>query len=237
LGAFLLPWGNRRAFARALTVPLLLLLTLTVSWHYFGRDLPGYFQWLLYALYGALFAVFAVICHRLVLLGRGSTAARWMPQWSWRETWFFLWIVVIWSMLALAALLIATVLLNMWGWWFGHDAQAPVDWLMFAAKVPTLYVFARLSLLFPATAIDRRVHPRWSWQLTRRNGWRLVLVVVVLPWALSNLVWLMYRSEPTVFETVALSFLGLALFAVEIAALSLSYRELVKDAWPSDQAS
>ena len=54
-------------------------------------------------------------------------------------------------------------------------------------------------------------------------------MVAVLPWALTNLVWLMYREEPTAVETVALSFLWFALFAVEVTALSLSYRELTKD--------
>jgi hypothetical protein len=229
LGAFLVPWWNRRAFVRTLAIPLLLLLTLSLSWHYFGRDLPGLVQWLLYALYGAFFAVFAVITHRLVLLDPDAAPARWMPQWSWRETRFFLWLAGIWSMLAVVALLIATLLMNAWVWSIEKPPQETLDWLMFAAKIPALYLFARVCLVFPASAIDRRLDPRRSWQLTRHNGWRLLLVVAVLPWALTNLVWLMYREEPTAVETVALSFLWFALFAVEVTALSLSYRELTKD--------
>ena len=85
-------------------------------------------------------------------------------------------------------------------------------------------------MVFPATALDRRADWRWAWQLTRNNGWRLFVVVAILPWAISQLLALLYRAEATVIETILLSVTGIALFAVEIAAISLSYRELTREA-------
>jgi membrane-anchored glycerophosphoryl diester phosphodiesterase (GDPDase) len=103
------------------------------------------------------------------------------------------------------------------------------EWMSEAAKILALYVSARLSLVFPATAIDKRPDLKWSWNLTRNNGWRMVVVVGVLPWVIGMIVGVLYRENATVLETIVLSTLGIALFAVEIAALSLSYRELTKE--------
>ena len=45
----------------------------------------------------------------------------------------------------------------------------------------------------------------------------------------SHLVGLLYRDEATAAEIVLLTVLGTALFALEIAALSVAYRELVRN--------
>ena len=83
--------------------------------------------------------------------------------------------------------------------------------------------------MHPATAVDRNVDLKWAWRLTKSQGWRLFIVVAILPWIISELVALLYRGDATAVETVVLTFIGTALFAVEIAALSLSYRELTKE--------
>jgi hypothetical protein len=104
------------------------------------------------------------------------------------------------------------------------------EWGMHVVKIPALYVFARLCVLFPAAALDRNPTLRWAWDLTRRNGLRLMVVVGVLPWLFSNLVYYLYRDDATRVEWVALTVAAVALFAVEIAAVSISYRELSGDA-------
>jgi hypothetical protein len=232
LGAFLVPWWNRRAFARALAAPLASLAVLTLSWYYANEFLPAFVKWLLYFLYGFLFTLFAVTCHRLVLLGSESVTTPFFPRWSWRESRFFAWLVAICLIHMLAWYVILfpplTVAVNVSA--AARESGTWAEWASSIARIPALYVFARLSLVFPATAIDKRPDLRWTWDLTRNNGWRLVVVVGVLPWVISGLVGLLYRENATVFETIILSVLGIALFAVEIAALSLSYRELTKEA-------
>jgi hypothetical protein len=119
------------------------------------------------------------------------------------------------------------VLGNLWPRDANLPAWSPV--LEFLASLPALYLVARLSLVFPATAIDRHVGLRWAWRMSRGNGWRLVVVVTVLPWLVSHLVGLLYRDEATAAEIVLLTVIGTALFALEIAALSVAYRELVRN--------
>jgi len=231
-GAFLIPWWNRRAFARALAFPLALLATLALSWYYTDHLLPTVVKLLLCLAYAALFTLFAVVCHRLVLLDPDRVASNPLPTWSVREGLFFGWMIGAWLLYLVAYLVTLTVAVNLLGMAFESVRASPASslaWVEAAASLPAFYLIARLSPLFPATALDRKVDPKWAWRLTRGNGLRLMLIVGFLPWALSYLPPLLYRSEATALETVLLTVAGIALFAIEIAALSISYRELTKE--------
>ena len=224
-----MPWWHRKAFARALALPLALLVAYSVGWYYYAKPaLPGYALWLLYAVYGMLFTVFAVTCHRLVLLDAESVAKRWRLTWSMRETRFFVWILGLWASGLVAMGVLLLIAANLWTWTVRGDPEW-IDWAQTALKIPLLYVFARLCVVFPAMALDERPSLRWAWERTQGNGWRLLVVVAGLPLAFKFLVDLLYRSEATEAEWLVLTVLAIALFAVEIAAISLSYRELTKE--------
>lgn len=215
VGAFLVPWSQRREFARALAFPLVALAVLTLGWYFTAEKLPQWIMWPACLAYGILFAIFAVACHRLVLLD----PRRVHPGWSWREVRFLFWLVGMYLVYLAVWLPVWTVLVNL------TPGMSP-DWTREPAVIPALYFVARLSLVLPAVALDGEVSFKWAWRLTRGNGWRLVVVVGVLPWAISQVLGLLYRADPTPVETVALTVIGIALFAVEIAALSISYRDL-----------
>ena len=232
LGAFLVPWWNRGAFAKALALPLVLLVALTVSWYYASGYLPQLSHWVLYLVYGALFVLFAVTCHRLVLLDPQVVASRIAPRWSRRETHFFLWMIGVWLIFAAVTFALTTALLNVWLPWVSEPNSTLFGWTVFLAKLPAFYLFARLCLVFPATAVDRNVDLKWAWSRSANNGWRLVLLVAVLPWVISHAVGLLYRGNASVVEIILLQFVACAFFAVEVAAISLSYRELTKDERP-----
>ena len=230
VGAFLVPWWHRRAFARALAVPLLLLVAYSVFWYYFAVPaLPAWTLWLVHGMYGLLFTLFAVKCHRLVLLDPESVGRQWQPRWTWRETRFFFWILSLWLAGLGAMLVILTVIVNAWGFVAKLDGDG-IEWVTFAVKLVPLYVFARLCVLLPATAVDHQPTPtlRWAWQLTEDNGWRLLIVVAAMPWLLSLLVGFLYRTDATTAEWLLLTVFAVALFAVEVAAISISYRDLTK---------
>jgi hypothetical protein len=230
VGAFAVPWWHRRAFARALALPVVSLATFTTAWYHVAREVPAYLGWAACFVWGLLFVWFAVTCHRLVLLDAASVASRRAPRWSRRETRFLFWLVGAWLACLGVFLVAATVMANVVLWASpSRPGDTPLDWVGTAGRVPAYYVLARLSLVFPATAIDRDVDFKWAWRLTRGQGWRMFIVVAILPWLISEAVALLWRSEATAVETAALALIGTALFAVEIAALSLSYRELTKD--------
>jgi hypothetical protein len=230
VGAFAVPWWNRRAFARALALPVVSLATFTTVWYHAARSLPSYSGWAACLVWGLLFVWFAVTCHRLVLLDAATVASRLAPRWSRRETRFLLCLVGAWLACLGVFLLVAMGLANVAIWVLPHKPEdVPLEWVEVAGRVPAYYVFARLSLVFPATAIDRDVDFRWAWRLSRGHGWRMFIVVAILPWLISEVLAVLWRGEATAVETAALTLIGTALFAVEIAALSLSYRELTKE--------
>ena len=177
--------------------------------------------------FGALFTLFAVTCHRLVLADfrPGGVA---MPGWSAREVRFLLFVISLWIVYLVLWWVTLLVGANVWPR-FAGDVGESLQLIEAAAKLPALYVIARLALVFPATAIDRWPDLRWAWRASRGNGWRLVVVVTVLPWMLSHLFGLLYREQPSPAEIGVLTLVGTALFAFEIAALSVAYRELTRD--------
>jgi hypothetical protein len=238
LGAFLTPWWKRRAFLRSLAVPLAALAALTLAWYAMGEGLPVYAGWGVCLLYWLLVTSFAVRCHRLVLLERQPEAMEWKLEWSRRDTMFFLWSGAVWFIYGAVWLAGVTLSLNVAVniWQAARGPGEVFEWLSLACKLPALYVFARLCLALPAIAVDGDPGLKSAWRLTRGNGWRLMIVVGVLPWAISEVVSLLYRGDATAIETGALTVLGIALFAVEIAALSISYRELTGGGEPQGAA-
>src|SRR5262249_49752518 len=95
VGAFVIPWRDRKYFARALVIPLLTLVALLGVWRSTSANLSSIGNWLFYLAYGAVFSVLAICCHRLVLLGPKVAAPTLFPAWSGRETRFFLLLVAV----------------------------------------------------------------------------------------------------------------------------------------------
>jgi hypothetical protein len=238
LGAFLVPWWKRGAFARRLTVPLVLIAALTLSWHYTADVLPQYANSALYCVYLLFFTLFAVRCHRLVLLDAQTTRFEILPEWTWRETRFAVWgLAVIVVFMAAWWLVITAVGMVVFNSPLRNVAETWAQWGITVLKIVPLYMCSRLAMIFPATAIDQKRDFKWAWTITRSNGWRLVIVVGLLPYLLSALVGLLWRDEATIVEALALTLISTGLFAVEIAALSLSYRELTNGSFEQPRPS
>ena len=78
----------------------------------------------------------------------------------------------------------------------------------------------------PATAIDVRTNLMWSWEATKNNGTRMLILIGAVPWVTTILLDLLWRENGTMFEYVFLSILGYLAVAVEIFILSIAFREI-----------
>ena len=242
VGAFLIPWWNRGTFFRSLGWPILALTGLAGYWNYIAEYRDWYVDWVLIALQGVLLTVFAVVCHRLVIFGTNFKKEPWDRYWTKREFRFLSWFVIVYLLYSLILVIAITVLGNTFDLSDQEKAKDLFPYIKYFSMIPATYVFARCSLVFPATAIDRRVGLKWSWHLSKGNGLRLMIIVGALPWALKTAAWIFLRDNASYFELVAFAFASYILVTFEIAGLSLAFKELSKfgdvnelKANPSDQ--
>lgn len=178
------------------------------------------------------YVMFAVAWHRKWLLPSESVTVWSALRWEGRKSRFLLRLfgTSLLSMVgALPAAIVAIVLT------YTQLLPLQVASLLIAAAV--LVTFSRLSLLFPATAVDEAISVKECWQTTRNNGLRMLAIVIApaLPITLLQIVVfsLLYSvgSAEAMLETLtgtlALSLLQQAFsyagIAVGVTALSVSY--------------
>ena len=88
------------------------------------------------------------------------------------------------------------------------------------------YLFSRLSLILPATAVDYDPDVYWAWDITKANGWRLVIIICVLPLISSILISLLNEKTSNVLYFLLSEILTYSFIIFEIFALSLSFKYL-----------
>ena len=92
------------------------------------------------------------------------------------------------------------------------------------STLPALYVIGRLSLIFPATAVDTKSSIRQSWNQTKGQGWKMVVVIGLYPWLISLLMWLVVQEDPSLASRMISALLYYIGLALEVTALSLTFR-------------
>jgi hypothetical protein len=190
---------------------------------------PIRFPWPLvfWILSAPFYVLFAVVCHRVVILGESSLPSSIGIFWSKRETRFLGWTVVLiivsWG-LALALGVVAYVL---------PDS-------VFGMSMPLLpyviigvilyYFYVRLSLVFPATAVDRNTSLAGAMFLSDGNGLRIMAAVAIsiIPFAALAYVVSELVGDPSgVAYFIVWELAAYALMTTTICVISVVYRSLV----------
>ena len=195
---------NWKVFLARLWMPLAALFLIELS-EYFLRD--HWSHWLLWVASMPVYVVLAVTTHRLYLLGPDSVPSKRFLTWGKRETQFLLFSVA----LVLGAYLSLVILLDL----------SPI--LGFISYLPITYIFARLSLVLPATAIDHEVSFRESWDLSEEHQILVLGVVLGVPLLFSGIAKLLeYVPYSLLFGSVVAYLAGVFI----IGCLSLAYQQL-----------
>lgn len=226
--AMFFAWAYRAQFLKAIAFPTLALVVVWAAWVSFSDQLPSAFSWLMLLAYGLSFSFLAVTCHRLILIGDAERHKPFNAKPGYRELRFLAWLIAIYALKVLLELVAWALVGKVSGVAFAEGGGGNAYWFRQASSVPALYVLARLSLAFPATAVDKRVSLRWSWARTHGNGWRIFVVVGLFPWFISMVFWFVVRAEATVLEQVVLAILAYVGLAIEVVALSFTYKELAQ---------
>ncbi len=152
--------------------------------------------------------MFAITTHRVMLLGPKSVPLWGVLSWSRRETSFAL------HMIGLSLIVLPLSL----------PLYIPVvGWAI--TSILIIWVFGRLSLVFPTIAIDRSLSFRDSWQLTRQHQILMVFVVMVFPLILMSPVYLL-RLLP--YSFVLSSFFSTLTTVFTVTALSVAYKYITQ---------
>jgi len=241
-GMFAFPLLYPAESFRAASWPLLGMIALTLLW---ASGAFGTGQWAGFAFLipnAALFAWLAVRIHRTVLLESGDRertqetrmvvlASRYLAALTAGAV-----LKVVYFFLALSLFSLVSVSVA----YFGPvttkpptvapapdpDIQRLINVVGVVGQAPVIYLLARLSTLLPALALDQPWELRSAWHQTRGNGWRLALIVFMLPWALSAATDLAFASTENNLLGALLAVARAVLLALGVIALSLSYREL-----------
>lgn len=235
-GSLVLSWERRRALLRVLWLPLLLGIGLTIAESFLGpasvrqggseNATPSQTSLLLWSLpLFALTIVFAVRCYRVFLLGEQSPAASAPISWGLRETRFvfamagvaFVFLMAAFVFGSAVALVVPKV---------KKFADGPFG---LALLLPPGYMAGRLLLALPAIAVDHCDDVlqalAGSWKMTRRNGWRVLALCVLLPGVLAwSLEAISRLSIPGIYLVSGIA-VWLAM-PVELALVALSYLTL-----------
>lgn len=212
-------WDKRLGLFQALILVSMALVGLEYLW----ATEPGYFSSMFYIIpYVILFTLFAVTCHRIVLLGNTEVPKYGILSWSKRETRFLGWTIVGYLFFTLITMFVGVFVIPI----ITPNSSTELTYVIsLAILVPGGYVLSRLSILFPATAVDERPNLKWAWNITSGNGWKLFLIVALLP-QLVSAIYIFVDWPVHLIIQFAIGLLTYALVAIEIAALSVSYRFL-----------
>ena len=181
---------------------------------------------LTFALTTPFHALFAIVCHRTVILGSDSLPNPYGMFWSDRELRFVGWtialfvltLLLVFSIGALAAALMLSTSSSIVSLVF-----AVVVWLGF------IYIYTRLSLLFPATAVDEQASFIRAWQLSENNGMRMIAVALITvgPIAALSIAFGHYMPAGTLTFIVAI-LLRFFFVLVAVCTVSITYRQLIR---------
>jgi len=134
--------------------------------------------------------ILGIACHRLVLLGRRAGAIP-RPLLGRRTLVYLGYTVLFGIIIALPLMAFGTMMLGDRIVVLGSDPDDAAlatpalmhnaVLLLFVFYLVYLYFMTRLSLVFPAVAIDQKLGPRGSWRLTRgASGFKLYALLIVI---------------------------------------------------------
>lgn len=247
--AFVFLWNKKTRFLTAMCSPAIILfciIILGVLFVFFltkvgSFEFPFFIGLIIFLIstiiVSAPYVLFAIICHRLVLIGNEGVPKFGLRTWARREWWFLAYVILLPLVYLLTTAVLSPLIIGLskefqinfktYQTVFGEiDVSQGLNYLIL---ITATYFFSRLCLLLPATAVDRDVDVDWAWQISKGNGWRLMIVVGVLPWVFSYLKDFLIREDATIVEILFFILISFILLAVEIVALSLSYKHLTEN--------
>lgn len=226
LNTFQLVWMVRSDLIMKLSLSYVLIILIESV----GKSIDvenRYFGYAVLLLTPIFYTYYAVICHRLVILGNASVPPFGIRKWTIRETRFLGWLIGFWLVLMLlmeSRSMMAHLLISL----LGISGVTVFQISLVIIILLVMYLLARLSMIFPAVAIGKKPSIKWAWDISKGNGWRLLLIVGFMPLTLGIIQLYLEEADGTVIEYIVNSMLSFVVSIIGISAVSLSYKNLSK---------
>ena len=212
--------GKSPHLLRALLLPAILM----AMCEWISTEIGGVGGFIFGILYWAFTAMFAVSIHRIVLLSPDSLTNPWGVYLDRYVLRYMLYLLLIAFLFTFMTLGLALVIMPA-----GAVASTITPFLLLAALwVLMLYWMARIHLVLPAQAVGDPLGIVEVLQMTKGNGWRLVVATFVPILVISILLWpltLLTERLPAEFSPLPMVLNILLGGLVGIAVLSCAYRQ------------
>lgn len=236
--ALSLTWERRRPLATAFLVPagMILLLELLQMPFEGTKALKSSALFLVLELLKFFpLTIGTISLHRIILRGHESVPKFGITKWTKRETRFLGWSLGISGLCVLVFLLCVLPIVFFAPSVFDKGDQGSggttTHILIYLIFLPAAYVFARIVLVLPATALDLRPTLSSASSLSKGNGWRLALLYLILPglilFLFSALLGSVLPESASTVLTILRTLLSYALFPLGVVILSIAYRHLL----------
>ena len=235
---FLIPWNNARLYSQALAVPIFIIVCIYGIWLAASQKSQA-LNLLFYVLYFISFAYLAIICHQLVLVESTPLKTIFAPGLK-KLIRFIILLFIVYLLVQIVEMVAITIYINIFNTdTSGEIADAAIkqskaansenfEVAQYIAYIPSMYIFARLCLIFPAIALGYTPSINWSWHATRRNHLHIFFIVALFPWALQIVIYALYRENATLYEQALFTLLTYISAALGVIAISLTYKELYR---------
>lgn len=216
-------WRLRIEFFKKLSLPIFFWIVID----YTQQIIDGYPIVISGIVFWFLSVYLIVTCHRIVILGGQSVPSFRKRGWTRRETRFLSWSV--WLFFSVGLVVLVGAILSIIAAEFISFLPNMDNILMLILAIPIIYMVARVNVIFPAVAIDKKPDIEWACSISEGNGWRLVILIGFYP-LIAVFVDMLFGQKKNIFiENIVLSILTVIFLVLETTALSLSYKELIQN--------
>ncbi len=122
--------------------------------------------------------LFSVAWHRRYLLPQESLTVISTLKWSRRQTRFLL-VGILLGIIVTGIVSLGVLAQMVVGGGVGAGSGTPAAIFVIATLIAGFIVYARLSLILPAITVDNTLTFQNCWNLTKGNGWRLLIIIVL----------------------------------------------------------
>lgn len=205
VGTLVVLYQFRKELSKTLCIPFIVYCALDFAHLIVTNIYAGFFALLIG---WATHTIFAITTHRTILLGPKSVPEWGLRKWTKRETFF-----AIHFLLVVLCTIPAAVL-----------QLVPLAGIILAPLV-ALWITSRISLVFPAIAVDQGLTIPKSWNLSKKHQFPLLICAAAFPLLFAIPIFLLSHLP---YGSVFVSFFATLLTVFTFASMSLAYREIYR---------